>query len=91
MPSTSRAECLRQIIVRAELRIESRKERQSVFDDRAADIDTGVDFRKSVRGKAGEREVLGVADKALGCRISKNVAVKFVAARFGDDVENTTG
>src|SRR5438552_4421753 len=48
-------EGLRQIVICTELRIESREERQAIFKNRSADIDTGIKLRISVRRKTCER------------------------------------
>src|SRR5215211_7932774 len=56
-------EGLGQVAVCTELRVERRKECQTVLDDRAADIATGIEFRIPIRSEAHERKVLGVTDK----------------------------
>src|SRR5688500_16656594 len=78
---------LGQVVVRTILRVESRKERQTVFDDRTTDRSTGIDFRKSVRGQAREREVLGLTNKAARVAVGEDVAVEFVGSGLGDDVK----
>src|SRR5688500_2894399 len=78
---------LGQVVVCTILRVESRKEGQTVFDDRTTDRCTGIDFRKSVRGQAREREVLGLTNKAARVAIGEDVAVEFVGSGLGDDVK----
>src|SRR5204862_4538370 len=66
-----RTEGLGQVVVCTELRVESRQERQTIFDDRSADVPSCVEFRVTVRGRTRERRVLSVADQAARKTVSK--------------------
>src|SRR4051794_14844019 len=75
-------------MVSSELRVECGKERQTVFENRAANISAGVKFRITVRSKAGERKVLSFSNKTLGQSICKNVAVIIITTGLCDHVEH---
>src|SRR4051812_33634735 len=78
-------------MVCSKLRIECRKERKAVFDDRATDVGTGIEFRIPVRSKSGKRKIFGRTNKTLRQAVRENIAVIVIAARLGDHVENTAG
>jgi hypothetical protein len=84
-------ESLRQVVVVAALRIERTVEGQFILDDRTADADPGVNFRKAVRRDAGERQVFRFTNQILGREISVNFAAEFVGPALGDNVEDTAG
>src|SRR3954447_11297975 len=77
-------------MVGPELRIEGRKERQTVFEDRAANISAGVKFRITVRCQTRKWKVLGFSNKTLGQSICKNVAVIIITTGLCDHVEHAT-
>src|SRR5262245_42600265 len=78
-------------MILAALRIEGAKEPELVFLDRPAQIESTVKFRTTVRRGAGEWKILGLSDESLRISVEKAVAVKLVAAAFGDDVEDAAG
>src|SRR4051812_1065404 len=84
-------ESLRQETVLATLRVERTEEPEFVFGDWAADVNASVNLGEPVRRRTRVREVLCVAHQALGCEITKSVAVKLVRSRLGDDVEDAAG
>jgi hypothetical protein len=59
--------------------------------DRPAQVEARVEFRKPVRRRAREGNVLGLSDKLLGIAVEESVVVKLVAAALDDDVEDAVG
>src|SRR5262249_39740311 len=75
----------------APLWIKRAKEPKLVLDDRTTDVATDVYFRKTIGRRSGKRKIIYFAHQTFGGAVAENIAVEFVAATLGDDVENAAG
>src|SRR5258707_8789005 len=82
---------LRQEVVLALLWVECAKEPELVFLNRSAHVDAAIDLRKALGRRPGERKLICITNQPLRGKVTESVAVDFVAATLGDDVENTAG
>src|SRR5262245_40363524 len=84
-------ESLRKVVVGPPLWIDGSKVPKLVLYDRPANVSANVLLGKAVCRGTGKWEVLYVAYGAAGREVAKNVAMDFVAAALGDDVEDASG
>src|SRR5256886_11082176 len=67
------------------LRIKGAKEPKLVLDDRTTDIAAEIHFREAIGSRTREREILHVADQALGCRSEERRVGKECRSRWSPD------